>query len=137
MSAHSGSGISIRRTAFTELPLYPPGWAKQFNGQSCDTRDWCAALTIDSLSEDPVNSTTLNPTCQGQILGGIEHVNFAFLPQSGTPIGPPNPLQFNPATSGAGQLPGGLAKLGIARGRDRGRACGGSRGRARAAAREA
>ena len=87
-------------TAFMELQFYPPGWVKQFNSQSCDARDWCAALTIDSLSEDPVNGTTLNQTCQNQILGGIEYVNFAFLTRSGSPIGPPNPLDFNPSTSG-------------------------------------
>jgi hypothetical protein len=87
-------------TAFMELQFYPPGWVKQFNSQSCDARDWCAAMTIDSLSEDPINGTTLNPTCTNQILGGTEYVNFAFLTRSGRPIGPPNPLQFNPATSG-------------------------------------
>ena len=72
----------------------------QFNSQSCDAHDWCAALNIDSLSEDPINGTALNPTCQGLILGGVEYVNFAFLTKSGTPVGPPNPLNFNPATSG-------------------------------------
>jgi hypothetical protein len=87
-------------TAFMELQFYPPGWVKQFNSQSCDKRDWCAALTIDSLSEDPIHGTTLNSTCQNQILGGLEYVNFAFLTKSGTPVGPPNPLQFDPATSG-------------------------------------
>jgi hypothetical protein len=87
-------------TAFMELQFYPPGWVKQFNSQSCDARDWCAALTIDSLSENPINGTLLNRTCQNQILGGTEYVNFAFLTHSGTPIGPPNPLQFDPATSG-------------------------------------
>jgi hypothetical protein len=87
-------------TAFMELQFYPPGWVKQFNSQSCDARTWCAALTIDSLSENPINGTTLNKTCQNEILGGTEYVNFAFLTHSGTPIGPPNPLQFDPATSG-------------------------------------
>ena len=87
-------------TAFMELQFYPPGWVKQFASSSCDARDWCAALNIDSLSQDPINGTNLNPTCQGQILGGTEYVNFAFLTRSGTPIGPPNPLQFDPATSG-------------------------------------
>jgi hypothetical protein len=87
-------------TAFMELQFYPPGWVKQFAGSSCDARDWCAALNIDSLSEDPIHGTTLNPTCTNQILGGTEYINFAFLTKSGTPIGPPNPLQFNPATSG-------------------------------------
>ena len=87
-------------TAFTELQFYPPGWIKQFAGSSCDPRDWCAALTIDSLSEDPIAGATLNSTCQSEVLGGTEYVNFAFLTRSGHPIGPPNPLQFNPATSG-------------------------------------
>ncbi len=93
-----------------------------------------AALAIDSLPEDPVNGTTLNPACQGEIPGGIEYVNFVFLTQSG-PIGPPNPLQFNPAMSGrrtsfpAGHLPNlALPGRGVRRAR------GGSRGRARAAA---
>ncbi|HXP18676.1 MAG TPA: hypothetical protein VN840_03410 [Streptosporangiaceae bacterium] len=87
-------------TAFTELQFYPPGWVSQFNSQSCDPHDWCAALNIDSLSENPINGTTLNPTCQSQILGGTEYVNFAFLTKDGKPVGPPNPLDFNPATSG-------------------------------------
>jgi hypothetical protein len=87
-------------TAFTELQFYPPGWVKQFNSQSCDARDWCAALNIDSLSENPITGTTINPTCANQILGGTEYINFAFLTKSGKPVGPPNPLNFNPATSG-------------------------------------
>ena len=87
-------------TAFMELQFYPPGWVKQFAGVSCDPKAWCAAMTIDSLSEDPIHGTMLNTACQNQILGGTEYVNFAFLTRSGTPIGPPNPLQFDPATSG-------------------------------------
>jgi hypothetical protein len=87
-------------TAFMELQFYPPGWIPQFAGSSCDPTRWCVALNIDSLSEDPILGTTLNSTCQSQILGGVEYVNFAFLTLDGTPLGPPNPLQFDPATSG-------------------------------------
>ena len=61
-------------TAFTGLRFYPPGWVKQFHGRRCAARDWCAALTIGSQSEDPVNGITLNPACQGEIRGGIECV---------------------------------------------------------------
>ena len=86
--------------AFEELQFYPPGWISQFAGSSCDPTKWCVALTIDSLSENPINGTTLNAACQSQLLGGIEYVNFAFLTLDGKPLGPPNPLQFNPATSG-------------------------------------
>jgi hypothetical protein len=91
--------------AFEELQFYPPGWIPQFAGQSCDPTRWCVALTIDSLSENPNNGTTLNPTCQNEILGGTEYVNFAFLTLDGKPLGPANPLQFNPATSGNPQNP--------------------------------
>jgi hypothetical protein len=86
--------------AFEELQFYPPGYVSQFAGSSCDPAKWCVALNIDSLSEDPINGTTLNGACQSRILGGVEYINFAFLTLDGKPLGPPNPLQFNPATSG-------------------------------------
>jgi hypothetical protein len=86
--------------AFEELQFYPPGWVSQFAGSSCDPTKWCVALNIDSLSENPINGTTLNAACQSQLLGGVEYINFAFLTLDGKPLGPPNPLQFNPATSG-------------------------------------
>jgi len=73
---------------------------KQFDGFSCDAVKWCAALTIDSLSEDPVNGTVLNSTCQSQILGGIEYVNFAYLTRNGVPQGPSDPLHFDFVKSG-------------------------------------
>jgi hypothetical protein len=84
-------------TAFMELQFYPPGYVQQFTGFSCDATRWCAALTIDSLSEDPVNGTTLNSNCANSILGGLEYVNFAYLTKTGVPQAVPNPVQFNPA----------------------------------------
>lgn len=86
--------------AFEELQFYAPGWVPQFANSSCDPTRWCVALNIDSLSENPVNGTTLNPTCTGEILGGTEYVNFAYLTDNGIPVGPPNPLQFNVVESG-------------------------------------
>ena len=80
--------------AFMELQFYPPGFAPQFAGFSCDAVKWCVAMTIDSLSEDPFNGTTLNPTCTAEVGGSIEYVNFAYLTHTGKPIGPPNPYQF-------------------------------------------
>src|SRR5215472_16074432 len=38
--------------AFMELQFYPPGFAPQFAGSSCDAVKWCVAMTIDSLSEN-------------------------------------------------------------------------------------
>lgn len=89
--------------AYEELQFYPPGWIPQFAGSSCDATKWCVALTIDSLSENPFiapHGQTLNSTCTNEILGGTEYVNFAFLTLNGTPLGPPNPLDFDPSTSG-------------------------------------
>src|SRR5205823_7144383 len=90
---HVGSG-------FMELQFYPPGFVQQFTGFSCDATRWCVALTIDSLSLDPINGRSLNPTCQSQILGGLEYVNFAYLTKSGVPQGPPDPLHFQFIGSG-------------------------------------
>lgn len=86
--------------AYEELQFYPPGYVQQFAGSSCDATKWCVALNIDSLSENPITGQDLNTFCQSHLLGGIEYVNFAFLTMDGKPLGPPNPLQFDPSTSG-------------------------------------
>src|SRR6266516_4551501 len=71
-------------TAFMELQFYPPGWVKWpggyfgAGGTSCDATQWCIALNIDSLSEDPVNGTTLNSTCASHITGGLEYINIPY-----------------------------------------------------------
>ena len=82
-------------TAFMELQFYPPGWVQRPAGISCDARKWCAALTIDSLSKDPITGQSNNLTCQS--IAGLEYVNFAFITKNGTPRfgGPPNPIQSN------------------------------------------
>lgn len=87
-------------TAFMELQFYPPGFVQQFTGFSCDPTRWCVALTIDSLSLNPVTGQALNPTCQSRVLGGAEYVNFAYLTKSGVPQGPPDPLHFQFIGSG-------------------------------------
>jgi hypothetical protein len=95
LAHHAGS-------AFMEMQFYPPGWAPWPAGVSCDPTSWCAALNIDSLSEDPVTGQTLNSTCAAKT--GLEYVNFAFITHDGVPIGPPNPVQsttdtFNPTST--------------------------------------
>ncbi len=79
--------------AFMEMQFYPPGWAPWPAGNSCDATKWCAALNIDSLSENPVTGQVLNPTCAATT--GLEYVNFAFITKSGKPqpASPPNPVQ--------------------------------------------
>jgi hypothetical protein len=79
-------------TAFMEMQFYPPGWIAWPSGDSCDPTKWCAALNIDSLSENPVTGQVLNPTCASRV--GVEYVNFAFMTKSGTPQpgSPPSPV---------------------------------------------
>ncbi len=85
-------------TAFMELQFYPPGYVQQFDGFSCSGTQWCVAMTIDSYSKNPLTGQTLNASCTGKV--GIEYVNFAYLTKSGTPQGPPNPVNFDPVGSG-------------------------------------
>ena len=75
-----------------EMQFYPPGWVKWPMTTSCDATKWCAALNIDSLSENPVTGQLLNSTCAAKT--GVEYVNFAFITKSGVPqpASPPNPV---------------------------------------------
>ena len=50
-------------TAFMEMQFYPPGWAPWPAGNSCAATQWCAALNIDSLSQNLNTGQQLNPTC--------------------------------------------------------------------------
>ena len=83
--------------AFMELQLYPPGWvpwptwAVAAGASTCDPTKWCAALNIDSLSENPVTGQLQNPTCASK--AGLEYVNFAFLTKTGVSQAPANPVQ--------------------------------------------
>jgi hypothetical protein len=81
--------------AFMEMQFYPPGWIPQPNGNGCGATTWCAALNIDSLSE---NGATGAFGCFAPI-GGFEGINFAFITRNGVPTASPSPLdpgnQFN------------------------------------------
>jgi hypothetical protein len=82
--------------AFTELQFYSPGWvgwptwAIAAGASTCDPTKWCAALNIDSLSEDPVNGTFQNPACAAK--AGTEYINFAFVTKDGKAQAPANPV---------------------------------------------
>ena len=84
--------------AFMEMQFYPPGWAEWPAGNSCDPTKWCAALNIDSLSENPVTGQVQNSTCAATT--GLEYVNFAFITKSGHPQpgSPPSPVNSTLAT---------------------------------------
>jgi hypothetical protein len=88
--AHAGS-------AFMELQFYPPGWIPWPTWQiatgasACDPTRWCAALNIDSLSENPVTGQLQNQTCLAK--AGLEYINFAFVTKNGVSQAPANPVQ--------------------------------------------
>ncbi len=77
-------------TAFMEMQFYPPGWVSWPAGVSCDATQWCAALNVDSLSEDLNTGTLNNNDCLNR--AGLEPVSFAFITTSGVPHASPGPL---------------------------------------------
>ena len=89
-------------TAFLELQFYPPGWvpwptwAVAIGADTCSPTQWCAAMNVFSLLEDPVNGTIQNPTCAARV--GIETFQFAFVTKNGVAQAPANPLQSTLAT---------------------------------------
>ena len=83
-------------TAFMEMQFYPPGWAPWPAGNSCSATQWCAALNIDSLSENMNTGQFLNPTCAA--ITGTEYVNFAFITKNGVSQAPASPVNSTLAT---------------------------------------
>jgi hypothetical protein len=83
-------------TAFLELQFYPPGWvpwptwAVAVGASTCSPTQWCAAMNVFSLLEDPVAGTLQNQTCAAKV--GIETFQFAFVTKSGKSQAPANPL---------------------------------------------
>jgi hypothetical protein len=82
-------------TAFMEMQFYPPGWVSWPAGNSCDARQWCAALNIDSYSSNPAGVNN-NATCLNTV--GLEYVNFAFITKNGVAQAPANPQDATLAT---------------------------------------
>jgi hypothetical protein len=87
--------------AFMELQFYPPGYVEQFEGFGCTAHQYCAAMTIDSLSldqnhADPTgandNGTPNNADCNNYVLGGEEPINWAYITRDGHSQAPANPL---------------------------------------------
>ena len=76
-------------TAFMEMQFYPPGWIA-----SCDVTRWCAALNIDSLSENANAGRFNNSACRAAV--GDEYVNFAFIQTDGVPFPPGSPSPLGP-----------------------------------------
>jgi hypothetical protein len=82
--------------AFMEMQFYPPGWSPWPAGVSCSAQQWCAALTIDSLTENQNTGQLNNDACLNSV--GVEPVNFAFITKSGAAHAPANPVDATAAT---------------------------------------
>jgi hypothetical protein len=90
-------------TAFMEMQFYPPGWAQWgHGGNSCATTTWCAALNVDSLSENQnvagPGGTALTNNADCLVRAGIEPVNFAFITRNGRSQAPAGPLSQTTTT---------------------------------------
>ena len=68
----------------------------QFEGFGCAATRYCAAMTIDSLTEGQNTGTgggqPNTPACNNYILGGIEPINWAYVTKSGVSQAPADPL---------------------------------------------
>jgi hypothetical protein len=78
--------------AFMELQFYGPGYVPQFEGFGCTATQYCAAMTIDSLTLDQNTGIGNNADCDNYILGGTEPINWAYITHDGTSQAPANPL---------------------------------------------
>ena len=65
-------------TAFMEMQFYPPGWVSWPAGNSCSATRWCAALNIDSLSQNMNTGQSLNPTCTRITRHGVRELRVHY-----------------------------------------------------------
>jgi hypothetical protein len=72
-------------TGFMEMQFYPPD-SPIGCGNPDHPHQWCAALNIDSASENQNSGTLNNKDCRAKY--GTEYVNFAFITKNGRPEGP-------------------------------------------------
>jgi hypothetical protein len=89
-------------TAFMEMQFYPPGWGDVGAGVSCgpNNTQWCAALNIDSFSENSNTGVYNNNDCLNN--AGVEYVNYAIITKSGVSQAPADPLRQTLATFSTG-----------------------------------
>ncbi len=78
--------------AYMELQFYGPGYVPQFTGFGCSAHQYCAAMTIDSLSFNQNTNKLGTLDCFNYILGGEEPINWAYITRSGVSQAPANPL---------------------------------------------
>jgi hypothetical protein len=75
--------------AYEEMQFYPPGWVPWPTGIGCTAKQWCAALNIDTFSDNENTGALNNTACLNSV--GPEPVNFAFVTKNGVATAPGNP----------------------------------------------
>ena len=75
-----------------ELQFYGPGYVPQFEGFGCTATQYCAAMTIDSRTENQNTGVENTTACNDYVLGGPEPINWAYITRSGKSQAPANPL---------------------------------------------
>jgi hypothetical protein len=83
--------------AYEEMQFYPPGWVPWPQGIGCTSKQWCAALNIDTFQDNENTGGFNNTACINAV--STEYVNFAFITKNGvatSPAGPLNPNKFVP-----------------------------------------
>jgi hypothetical protein len=83
--------------AYEEMQFYPPGWVPWPAGLGCTATQWCAAMNIDTFSQNSNTGALDNVDCLNTV--GPEPVNFAFLTKNGKaadPASPAHPEHFTP-----------------------------------------
>src|SRR5437870_2969967 len=65
--------------AFMELQFYGPGYVPQFEGFGCTAHQYCAAMTIDSRTQNQNTGVENTSACNNFILGGFEPINWAYV----------------------------------------------------------
>ena len=82
--------------AFMELQFYSPGWVPQFDGSGCSATQWCANMTIASLSDQDNTGVQQNADClNNHFMAGEEPGNWAYITKNGKSQAPANPLSLS------------------------------------------
>ena len=75
-----------------ERQFYGPGYVPQFEGFGCDAHQYCAAMTIDSRTQNPNTGVENTAACNDYVLGGPEPMNWGYITRNGQSQAPANPL---------------------------------------------
>ena len=94
--ARRTTSASIRGTRSWSCSSTSPATSRSSTGFGCSATQWCANLTIDSLSDQDNTGVQQNADClNNHFLVGEEPVNWAYITKSGKSQAPANPLALS------------------------------------------